>query len=220
MTSALYDSVARIARHEATARAIAGVGKVTDVFPADGATPDYAVTVEMRDSGLLLSRVPVATGVLGAAAIPAVGELVVVVFMEGDYNAPVVVGRLYHPDQDPPEHKEGQIILWLPSGTSDPKLKVAIEGEKPAINLELPNGEVNIEIVEKQVQIKIGELSVTIQSSGGGRVEIAAGGSTMTLKKDGDVTIKTSGKLKLDATEIDLTGSAKVKLSAAQVEIN
>jgi phage baseplate assembly protein gpV len=220
MSSALYDSVARIARHEASARAIAGVGKVTDIFPADGPTPDYAVTVVMRDTGLVLPRAPVATGLLGAAVIPAVDELVVVVFMDGDFNAPVVVGRLYHPDQDPPEHKDGQLILWLPSGTTDPKLKLAVEGKTPSIKLELPDGEVLVEIVEKQVQIKVAEVSVTVQSSGGGRAEIAAGGSTITLKKDGDITIKTSGKLKLDASEIDLTGSAKVKLSAAQVEVN
>ncbi len=220
MTSALYDSVARIARHEATARAIAGVGKVTDVFPADGAPADYAVTVEMRDTGLILPRVPVATGMLGSVTIPAVDELVVVVFMEGDYNAPVVVGRLYHSDQDPPEHKEGQFVLWLPSGSNDPKLKVTIEGKKPSIKLEMPDGEVVAEIVEKQIQLSVGEVSVTIQSSGGGRIEIAAGGTTLVLKKDGDITMKTSGKLKLDAAEIDLTGSTKIKLSAAQVEIN
>ncbi len=220
MSGALYDSIARIAQHEAGARAVAGIGKVTDIFPADGATPDYAVTVEMRDSGMVLPRVPVATGVLGSAAIPAVDELVVVVFVDGDFNAPVVVGRLYHPDQNPPKHGDGQIVLALPSGTDDSKLKLQVEGDTPSIKLELPGGKVSVEIVEKQVEIKIDKLSITVTSSGGGRAEIAAGGSAITLKQDGDITIKTSGKLKLDANEIDLTGSSKVKISAAQVEVN
>ena len=93
MSSALYDSVARIARHEVNTRATAGVGRVVDIHPADGALPDHAVTVKMRDSGLVLPRVPVAVGVMGFAAIPAVDDLVVVLYLEGDYNAPVVVGR-------------------------------------------------------------------------------------------------------------------------------
>lgn len=221
MTSALYDSIARIARHEARAHATAGVGVVTDIYPADGAPPDYAATVEMRDSGLVLPRVPVATGVLGAVAIPAVGELVVVVFMDGDYNAPVIVGRLYHPDQDPPKHADGQIVLALPSGASDPKLRLDVEGDKPSIKLELPGSELTITIAEKKVEIKVGEMAVSVLGSGGGRAEIAAGGSKITLKKDGDITISaSSGKLKLEANEIELSGSAKVKISGAQVEVN
>lgn len=221
MSSALFDSISRIARHEANARATAGVGQVTDIYPADGATPDYAATVEMRDSGLVLPRVPIAAGVLGAAAIPVVGELVVVVFMDGDYNAPVIVGRLYHPDQNPPKHADGQIVLALPSGADEPDLKLEVEGGTPSVKFELPGGEVLIEVTEKKVQIQIGEIAVSVQSSGGGRAEIAAGGSKITLKKDGDITISaSSSKLKLEANEIEIAGSSKVKISGAQVEIN
>lgn len=220
MSSALYDSIARIARHESAARASAGIGTVTDLFPADGGTVDYAVTVEMRDSGLVLPRVPVATGIAGGVAIPAVGELVVVVFMDGDYHAPVVVGRLYHPDRNPPPHKDGEIVLALPPGDDPPKLKLLVEGGKPALTLELPDSAVMLELVDKKITLKVADMMLCVQDSGGGRIEIAAGGAKITLKKDGDIGISTSGKLKLEAGEIDLTGSAKVKLSAAQVEIN
>jgi len=221
VSSALFDSISRIARHETNARATAGVGKVTDIYPSDGAAADYAATVEMRDSGLILPRVPVAAGVLGAVAIPAVGELVVVVFMDGDYNAPVIVGRLYHPDQNPPQHGAGQIVLALPSGPDDPDLKLEVDGGKPSVKFELPGSEVLIEIVEKKILIQVGEVAVTVQGSGGGRAEIAAGGSKITLKKDGDITISASaGKLTLEANEIEIAGSSRVKISGAQVEIN
>ncbi len=74
---------------------------------------------------------------------------------------------------------------------------------------------------KKKVEIKVGEMAVSVLGSGGGRAEIAAGGSKITLKKDGDITISaTSGKLKLEANEIELSGSAKVKISGAQVEVN
>ncbi len=220
MSSALFDTIARIARHEAQARAVAAVGVVSDVYPAEGATVDYAATVRLRDTGLVLPRVPLATGVLGAVAIPAVGELVVVVFLEGDYNAPVIVGRLYHPEQDPPPHQEGQLVLALPTGASEPKLRLQVTGATPAIELDLPGGEVRLLINDGQIQLKLGGLSLSLTGSGGGRAELIAGGTKLILKQDGDVTLETPGTLTLKATTIELAGSASVKISGAQVEIN
>ena len=219
MSAALFESISRIARHEASARAIAAVGRVVEIHPAGGALPDHAATVELRDSGLLLPRVPIAVGVLGFAAIPAVDDLIVVLFLEGDYNAPVVVGRLYHPDQDPPTHGDGEIVLALPSGQAEPDLKLKVTGTPAAITLELP-GEVKIEIAERAAKIAVGTLHVDVSGAGGGRVEVAAGSATITLKQDGDVSISSPSKLKLEATEIELAGSAKVKVTGAQVEVN
>jgi hypothetical protein len=221
VSSALYDSIVRIARHEAGARAFTGVGKVVNAYPApDGANPpDYAVSVEMRDTGLVLPRVPVVVGAMGFAAIPAVDDLVVVLFLEGDYNAPIVVGSLYHPDQNPPKHEEGQLVLRLPSGSSEPKLEAEINGSEPSVTLKIGD-DVSIAVGKDKVQIKVGDMQVSLETSGGGRAEIAAGGSVITLKKDGDVAINSKGKLEMKANEIEINGTAKVKISGAQMEIN
>jgi uncharacterized protein involved in type VI secretion and phage assembly len=221
VSTSLYDSITRIARHESHARPIAGVGRVVDAFPStEGAAPtDHAVSIEMRDSGLVLPRVPVAVGVMGFATIPAVDDLVVVVFLEGDFNAPVVVGRLYHADHDPPTHGDGELVLRMPSGESDPKLNFVVKGEEPSICLELP-GDVRLEIVEAKVMIQVGEMHVSVEGSGGGRAELAAGGSTITLKKDGDVSVSAAGKLTLEGTEVEVAGQSSVKVTGAQVEIN
>jgi len=219
VSSALFESVARIARHEAGARATAGVGSVVDLFPGTGSPKDHAVSVEMRDSGLVLPRVPIAVGVMGFAAIPAVGDLVMVVFLDGDFNAPVVVGRLYHPDQEPPAHDRDQIVLALPSGASEPDLSLLVKSAEPSVLLTLP-GDVAIEIKDGLVRVAVGEMHLRIESAGGGRAELAAGGSTITLKKDGDITVKAAAKLKLEGTEVEISGSAKVKVSGGMVEIN
>lgn len=221
MSTLLYDSVARIARHEVGARATAGIGRVVDTFPApDGSSPpDHAVTVEMRDSGLVLPRVPVAAGVMGAAAIPNAGELVVVLFMDGDYHAPVVVGRVYSSALPPPKHDVGEIVLRLPADSTNPKLNLEVVGDQPVARLLLPQ-DVTLEVTDKQVLVKVGDMQLSLQTGGGGRVEIAAGGSTITLKKDGDVKISSAGKLVLEGTDVEVTGSSKVKISGAQVEVN
>jgi phage baseplate assembly protein gpV len=219
MSAALFDSISRIARHEASARAIAGIGRVTDIFPSDGALPDHAVTIEMRDSGLILPRVSIAVGAMGFAAIPAVDDLVLVVFAEGDFNAPVVVGRLYHPDQEPPEHAEDEIVLRLPSGAPEPKFDLVVAGKAPSLILKLP-GDTEIDVLEEKVLIKAGAMQVSVTGAGGGRVEVAAGGSKLTLKKDGDVTLTAAGKLKLEGSEVEISGSARVKIAGAAVEMN
>jgi phage baseplate assembly protein gpV len=219
MSAALYESVARIARHEASARATAGVGTVVDLFEAGGPQKDHAVTVEMRDSGLVLPRVPIAVGVMGFAAIPAVGDLVLVVFLDGDFNAPVVVGRIYHPEQEPPKHSRDQIVLALPSGADPPDLMLLVKSTEPLMQLTLP-GDVKIEIKDGLVAIVVGAMHVRVEGSGGGRAEIAAGGSKITLKQDGDITVKSAAKLTLEGNEVEISGVAKVKVSGAQVEIN
>ncbi len=220
MSSALYDSVARIARHEAGSRTAAAVGRVTEVFTAPGAVADHAVTVELRESGLLLPRVPVAVGVMGFAAIPEVDDLVVVVFAHGSLDAPVVVGRLYNTDEDPPDHAASEIVLRLPSRESTKQLELVVSGGEPAVRLDLSDT-VHVELLGDSLSLKVGDaLEVRVEQGGGGRVSVAAGQSQITLKQDGDVTVSAAGKLKLEGTEVEVAGSASVKLSGAQVEIN
>lgn len=219
-TALLFDGIARIARHEAAARPVASAGVVTSIYANDGSSPDHAVTVKLRESGLVLPRVPIAVGAFGMAAIPSVGELVLVTFLEGDYNAPVVIGRLYHPDQDPPQHDEKQIVLRLPSGSDNPDLNCEIDSDPVKVTLTMP-GDVSLEIKEDTVTVAVGDIKLTLDAAGGGRLSAEAASTSITLKKDGDVAISSQqGKITLGGTEIDITAQGRVKISGATVEIN
>ncbi|WP_137862976.1 MULTISPECIES: phage baseplate assembly protein V [unclassified Sphingomonas] len=214
----LFEGIARIARHEVAARPTLAAATVTAVF-AHEATPDHAVSVQLRDTGLVLLRVPVAVGTLGYAAIPAVGDLVVVAFLEGDFDAPFVVGRLYHPDLDPPKHKPGQMALRLPAGEDSPKLELEVEGDAARVMLKLP-GDVQIEVIEESIKLAVGKIEISLTAKGGGRLEAKAGGASLTIKEDGDIAMKTSGKLSLEGSDVEIKGSGKVKVSAAMIELN
>lgn len=216
--ASLFEGVARIARHEIAARPVSAAGVVTAVFAHENA-PDHAVSVRLRDTGLVLPRVPIAVGALGFAAIPAVDDLVIVLFLEGEFDAAVVVGRLYHPDLDPPKHKPGQLALRLPPGAASPKLECEIEGDPARLMLKLP-GDVTVEIVEETVTIAVGEIEIKLMAGGGGRLEAKAGGASLTIKKDGDISLKTTGKLSLEGSEVEIKGQSKVKVSAAMIELN
>lgn len=215
----LFDSITRIARHEAAARPVVCAGTVSNIFPNDGTTPDHAVSVKLRKVGAGAAEVPVAVGAMGFAAIPAVGDLVLVAFLDGDYNAPVLVGQLYHPDQNPPKHGDGQLVLRLPSGTDSPDLNCEINSDPVSLLLTLP-GDVKIDLRKETVSLAVGEIKIVLEGAGGGRLMAAAGSTTITLKQDGDVAVKTQAKLAIEAAEIDLSAQGKVKITGATVEIN
>lgn len=219
MTAALFDSVSRIARHEAAARPTAAIGVVSDVFDGAATPADHSVTVELREAGLLLPQVPVAVGALGFAATPEPGDLVVVVFADGDVHAPVVIGRLYHADLDPPEHEAGDIVLRLPAGESTPSFEAVVRGGDPKLTIQLGQ-DVTVEADDTKVHLKTGDAEATLEASGGGRAEIKVGKATFTITGRGDVELSTTGKITMKGTDIELTGQSSVTISAPQVKVN
>jgi uncharacterized protein involved in type VI secretion and phage assembly len=221
VSGALFDSVARIARHASESRALPAVGRVTDTFGAGGAVSDHAASVQLRTSGVVLPQVPIAVGVLGFGALPAVGDLVLVVFLDGDANAPVIAGRLYtDATPPPPAATDGQAALGLPAGSADPALRLTVSTDGTQATLELGGEPVHLAVDDQQLQVTVGAVKLTVTKAGGGRLELNAGSTEITLKKDGDLALKTQGKLTLEGNEIEISGQSKVKVTGAAVEIN
>src|SRR4051812_4368785 len=95
------------------------LGEVTATMPhaSDGDTNNYQCSVKLKNrkmadgSDFELRKVPVATGHIGLANIPNVGDLVLVQFIGGDLNAPVITGRLYNDADKPPVSDKNQFVL-------------------------------------------------------------------------------------------------------------
>jgi uncharacterized protein involved in type VI secretion and phage assembly len=219
VSAALFDSIARIARHEAEARPTAAIGRVSEVHAGDGSPPDHAVTVTLRDSGEVLPRVPVAVGALGLGLLPDEGDLVLVVFGEGDWHAPVVAGGLHHGELAPPASAASLLALHLPKGKAEPKLRLEVEKSGEALRLNIGE-DTSLSATADTIALAVGKITLTLSSKGGSRLELAAGGSTITLKEDGDITIEAKGKLSLLGAELDAKGDSKASLQGATVEIN
>ena len=203
MTLTLFESIQRIVQDELQRVRTAELAVVQEQHPAD---PDnYACTVVLRDSGIVLRNVPVATSRIGAVAIPAVGELVLVQFVGGDVNAPVIVGRLYNDRDRPPENEDGRAVLHLPLGAAD--------GD--AVHVELKSG------ATRELSIKLGDGLTFVLRDDDPVVEIDAGGQAkVTIERDGTVAVKSSGKLELKASEIKVEAQGKLTLKGATVNIN
>lgn len=219
MTELLYEAIARIARHEEAARSWVAFGVVTEVHTAVLAGDDHAVTLRLRDSGVVVPRVPIAVGALGFVATPAAGDLVIVVFGDGDPHGGVVVGRLHHRDLPPPAHAAGQLVLALPPGDSSPAIEALADPGTPEVTLRV--GDTTVEVTGRTATITIGDATLQVDGNSPGAITISAGEATVTLSGNGDLTLEASRNLTLKAAaNLVIEGQGRVTISGGLVEVN
>jgi len=209
MTSTIVGTIQEIVRSELRHVYITALGVVEDVFPhADSGDDDnYACDVRLKNSHLLLLRVPIATGHIGTAIIPHVGDLVVLVFEGGDVNQPIVIGRLYDDvDRPPPNHVDEGIFRMPLAEADDKTIKGAvrnIRSKSPPreILVEMPP-KITVRITDGTVRATAGktEMKLDQPDGSGGTVKVVAGRTTITMNQDGDVTVEAAGAMTLDAT--------------------
>jgi uncharacterized protein involved in type VI secretion and phage assembly len=225
----LVSTIQQIARHEVEQHVAPALGIVQTLHAMNGGKNDYSCTVELRDSGVVLPRVPLATQLIGLTALPRENDLVLVIFAGGDLHAPVIVGRLYNEKVAPPKHAAGELVTILPGGEKDEKkalvLKVATKGDgKRSMKLSLAGDSVNVELVidDGGIRFKAQDVSLTLKqsSSNDGMAELKVGDAKVTLKQNGDVAVTAKGKLQLKAKEIEISADAKVKVSGKTIELN
>lgn len=214
MTS-LYETVRRIVADEMGRMRSAELAIVQESHPhaSDSDLDNYACTVRLRDSGIVLRHVPVATQRIGEVAIPAEGEMVLVQFIGGDINAPIIVGRLYNDEDRPPVSEVGKSVIHLPLGA----------GEDDAVHLELLSGE------KRELLLTLGKgLTLTLKDDDPVvELTVDGGKAAITIARDGGVTLESQGSLKVKGSDIKVEGDAialeasgELKLKGGTVNIN
>jgi len=176
---------------------IAKLGVVTSIFPHSNENDkeNYECNVKLKHKDLELRRVPIATQHIGLANIPNVGDLVVVTFLNGDINAPIVMGRLYTDQDRPPTNREEEII-YKPPYTKGSGLR--------RIHMEFPGG-IILSITDDEVSVKAGRTILKLNRDGDVNIESGA-----------KVNMKSTGDMSLSATnlKIEAQGTLEVKAGA------
>jgi len=202
----LYETIQRIVQDELGRMRFAELAIVQAQHPhaSDSDKDNYACTVKLRDSNIVLSRVPVATGRAGVTAIPAVGDLVMVQYLNGDGNAPVITGTFYNDEDRPPPNDDGQMIVHLPLGA----------GDSDAVHIELHSAD------KREIVIKLGS-GLTIQlRDDDPAVELDIGGrATVKIERDGALSIAGS-ELRIEGSAITIEAQGELTLKGAVVNIN
>jgi phage baseplate assembly protein gpV len=205
----IVGTIQEIVRLELQRLRIAELGLVEAVFPhsAGGDDENYGCDVRLKAGNLLLKRVPVSTGHVGTAAIPNVGDLVLLAFDQGDVNQPIIAGRLYNDDDRPPLNKPDEVIFRLPLEAEDSRtVKAAIRNHRDAsppreLMVEMPP-KITFRITDGTVRATAGrtEMKLDQPDGSGGTVTVVAGRTTITMNQDGDVAIEAAGAMTLNAT--------------------
>ena len=220
-------TIRTIARHEVEQRWTSTLALVKSV-QGSSATKKYSCTIELRETGIVLPEVPIASGVIGAVSLPRENDLVVVLFPGGDLHGAVVVGRLYTEEVSPPTHGEGEFVVNLPGDeeSTDKRLELRVKtpgdgSRKLSLTLD---GSVKVELAidDESIQLKSQDTQLTLTQTGSsdGKAELKAGDCKVTLDQGGDVTIEATGTLKLKASKIELAGDASIKIAGQTVELN
>lgn len=206
----IVEVIRKIAENEAKKIHTVELGVVTSVFPHS--TPsdkdNYECNVRLKNLNLELQRVQVATQVIGLVEPPRVGDLVLVAFVNGDVNMPILIGRLYNDEDRPPVSDLEEVVYVPPYSRSK---------EKRRIYLEFPDGIV-VRITDEEVMVRTGETRLIIQRDGDVIVESKA---NVTLKAEGDATIKSKGNLSLSASSIEVKSEKEMSIKAgSDMKIN
>lgn len=217
MTS-IVTTIQEIVRAELRRVRTTDLGVVQAVYPHASASDDgnYGADVRLKNSALLLRRVPTTTGRIGTVATPSVGDLVLVAFDGGDVNAPVIIGRLYTDQDRPPASTTDEIVFRLPLAAADDSSVLASvrnhQDADPARTLDIsmpPSASVHLEDSGVRAAAGHTEVTLTQPDGSGGTVTIVAGGTKITLDQDGDLSIESAGSLTLKAAgDITIQGQS------------
>ena len=215
MTLTLFETIRRIVQEELRQIRTAELAIVQEqhAHASDSDTDNYACTVQLRNSGIVLQQVPVATQRIGSVSIPALGELVLVQFVGGDINAPIITGRLYNDEDRPPVNDDSQAILHLPLGAGDSDA-VHIElhsGATRALAITLGDGiSLNIRDDDPVMELSINGGSATLKLDRDGAV---------TLESQGDISVK-GGNVSIEGNEITIKAQGQLTLKGQAINLN
>lgn len=207
MSVALLDTMRRVVREELARLRTTELAVVTEAHPhaSESDNDNFACSVQLRDTGIVLKHVPVATHRLGAASLPAVGELVLVQFVGGAVDAPVIIGSLYNDEDRPPLNADGKAVLHLPLGA----------GDSDAAHIEISaNG-------TRALKVSMGSTVVTVQDDDPAILIDAGGNGTITIDASGAITVESSGDVQLKAGgNMKVEAGGTLTLKGATVNIN
>jgi len=142
--------------------------------------------------------VPFAGDNRGAFMLPDVGDEVIVTLINGDPRLSVVIGGLWNGNARAPETLGGagdRVDRWTIVGKAGTRIAVVEETPSEAtISLTTPGG-----------------VSGKLTDAGGGKIELQAAGTTITVDSSG-VSVQTPSKVQVQASQVEI--------SSGQVTVN
>jgi len=160
----------------------------------------------------------------GAVRIPRVGQEVVVAFLDGDPDRPVIVGCLYNGTNKPPYSLPGNATRSgvrsrsSTSGTASNFNEILFEDKKGSEQLSLQAEKDHQLVVKNDSTSKIGgkvSIGADHSSNIGTSLEVTAGTSITLSTGLASLTLNAAGVVELSGTMITINGVEAVNITAA-----
>lgn len=184
-------------------------------------------TDSAQETDYIRVMTPAAGKQFGFFALPEVGDEVLVGFLDGDLAAPYVLGGLWNPQNPAPEVVEdGKNERRLFRSKTAHALEMDDGTEKPGVVLRTAK-ETQLAMDDKAQTVVLGdkdkENCVTIDIGGGAvtlkaksKLVLQCGKATIELNgNSGEISIKTSGNIKIDGQQVDLAGKSAINVKAS-----
>jgi phage baseplate assembly protein V len=137
----------------------------------------------------------------GATFVPELGTEVLVAFVHGDMNEPVVIGGVYNGKDKPPAYRDGtrQDVKMLKTKAGH-VVRLDDSAEARAIEIKTAGGHtLRLDDQEKKITITSTGGHTLVLDDRGNKLELAAAGGT------GKLTIEASGKITLQGTIVTVS---------------
>lgn len=184
----LFQIFRAIVRDELRAVRTGDTAVVTATAPhAEGDANHHHCDVALRHGGVTLEKVPIATPHVGMVSPPRVGDVVLVTYVDGDVNRPVITGRLYSDEAPPPVHADDELWISMPT---EHKTQIALKKDG-------------------SVLVAAGKTSVTVARDGA--IEIA-GETELKIAVKGDAKIQADGAVEVTCADAKIKASGTIDL--------
>jgi phage baseplate assembly protein gpV len=206
--TAIVPALRALIRQELAAARQLELGVITQVSSNEGGAGDSSLEVNLRvrGSAVELQKVPVMVGRRGLSCLPRVGDMVVVGFVGGALNAPVVLGAIYDDQVLPPDAAPDEILYVVPDDAADGKRRLEVQ---------LPDNR-TVTIEDAKVVITLGSTKVIVEADGA--ITLEAGGD-INLKAQGAIAIEATGEATLKGSLVTVEGQSSAKLKGSSTTI-
>lgn len=205
MIEEFVEIVKKIVENEISKLHLLELGIVTSVFPHihENDFDNYECNVRLKDTEIELHKVPVSTQHIGLTNMVHVGDLVLISYINGDINSPVILGRLYNDEDIPPTNKSEEII-YKPNYDQNNEIK--------RFNMILPGGLLELAVYDDMLKLNIGKTSFVLDSDG--KITI----SSHDNKTSSNINIDNSGNIEIKNNINNNTTLIKINDSGISAE--
>ena len=166
----------------------------------------------------------------GAFFFPQVNDLVVLAYLDGDPHRPLVLGGYWNTEVKPPYTvQDGKAEEYLLRTPKKIEMHLVDTDKKQKVSLTMPSGTVltlDDEANKIMLQDKGGENTLTMDLKGGEvtlkakkKITIQAGNSKLEIDSSGGISMKSSGKLSLQGTDVEIKANSKLSMQGTTSEL-